>query len=122
MPSAVTLRQFGVWAVSSGPQVKMALYTSAGGAPGNLVAQSAAATMETGRLQMFTTAGPVTLPAGTYWIVAVFSATASVGYSRADAGNAVAYRSLPFGSDLPATFGPAQTYTGQTFNYFLVVD
>ena len=41
IPSAVTLRQFGVIALGAGPLMQMALYTNAGGAPGTLVASTA---------------------------------------------------------------------------------
>ena len=121
VPSAVTLRQFGVIVITGGPQVKMALYTNSGGAPGTLVAQTAATTMVPGNMQMNTTAGFIALPAGTYWIMAIYSAAASVGYTSTATTNVVSYQSLPFASALPSPFGAPVTYTGQSFNYYLVV-
>ena len=43
----------------------------------------------------------------------------SVGFSQT-VTNLVAYRSLTFATSLPSAFGPASTYTGQAFNYYLV--
>ena len=50
-----------------------------------------------------------------------FSTTAAIGYSSGAASNVVMYRSLTYGTALPNPFGPAMSYSGQTFNYWLVV-
>lgn len=122
VPTNLTLRQFGVLAISAGPLMKLALYTNAGGAPGTLVAQTAATAMVTGAMELAPTAGPVALPAGTYWFVGVYATGASIGYTTAAGTNVVQYRALPFGSALPSPFGAPLTYTGQSFNYYLVVE
>jgi hypothetical protein len=67
------------------------------------------------------TASGVALPAGTYWIMGIFDVTASIGFSTAAGANVVSYVSLPFGAPLPSRFPAPTTYTGQTFNYYLVV-
>ena len=117
----VTLRQFGVLVVTAGPSVKMALYTDVGNAPGNLVAQTASTPLVAGTMEIKTTAGFIPLAAGTYWIMGVYSASASIRYTSMAPSNTVAYRSLPYASALPSPFGTPLTYTGQSFNYYLVV-
>ncbi len=121
MPSDLTLLQFGVISRGAGQGMQMALYTNAGSAPGTLVAQTAATTMFVGNMELNPTAGPVFLTAGTYWIMAIYNATAQFGFTTAAGTNVVAYRSWTFGSALPTTFGTPTTYTGQSFNYYLVV-
>jgi hypothetical protein len=77
--------------------------------------------MVAGPMELDPTVGPIALPAGTYWIMAIFSAGASVG--RADVtGNLDAYQYLAFGAALPHPFGAALTYSGDAFNYYLVVE
>ena len=121
VPSNVTLLQFGVISRGAGQGMQMALYTNVGSAPGTLVAQTAATTMFVGNMEMNPTAGPVALPAGTYWIMAIYNATAQFGFTTMAGTNVVSYRSWTYGTPLPTTFGTPITYTGQSFNYYLVV-
>ena len=119
--SARTLRQIGLIAIAAGPQFQLALYTDVGGAPGTLVAQTAIGTLTAGTMEVPITAGSVPIAAGTYWIMGIYNTNASIGYTTGASTNVVAYRSLTFGSALPSPFGTAMTYTGQSFNYWIVV-
>lgn len=121
VPTAYTLRQIGLIAITAGPQFQLALYTDVGGAPGNLVAQTAVGTLTAGTMEVPITAGSVPIPAGTYWIMGVYATSASIGYTTAAGSNVVAYRTQTFGAALPSPFGMASTYTGQSFNYWIVV-
>ena len=119
--SAYSLRQMGVLVRTAGPQMILALYTDVGGHPGNLVAQTAVTTMVAGTMEVPITAGAVPIAAGTYWIMGVYNTGASIGYTNAAGTNQVDYTSLTFGSALPNPFGTASSYTGQSFNYWIVV-
>lgn len=113
------IQSFGVLSKSSGPQVIMALYTDSAGNPGSLVAQSNAVALNNSSQEFPSTTQP-TIPAGTYWLVGEYNTSASIGYT-ASSGATVKYISHTFGTALPANFGAPQTYTGQQFNYWIVV-
>ncbi len=117
LPVPLTVTAFGLISRSAGPSVQLALYTDAGGAPDLLVLESAPAPLPVGVLEVPSLDAPL-LPAGDYWIVAVYDQYASVGisYSYPDT---VAYRAHNFSDPLPDSFGPATTYTGQRFNYYV---
>ena len=118
VPQDSTLVNFGVDIRVAGPQMKLALYTESGGEPGVLVAETAPRAMVVGVTEIHTDAIP--LPAGNYWIMAVYDATASVGFESGGAWE-VKYISHTFASALPANYPAATTYTGQRFNYYITV-
>ncbi|MCX6872189.1 MAG: choice-of-anchor D domain-containing protein, partial [Verrucomicrobia bacterium] len=114
------LEFFGLDARATGPDANFGLYTDSGGNPGTLVATTGAFNLNVvGYIERAPTE-PVTLTAGNYWIMAVYSAGASVGSSNTTT-NVVKYRSLTFTSSLPSSFGATTTYTGNDFNYYLKV-
>ncbi len=121
LSKAAKLVDFGLISVSSGAYVTMALYTDSGGAPGSLVAYTASTVLTNSDQQILpnTTAS---LSAGNYWIMAVYNTTASIGYDTSVTTAQVDYISFTYGGTLPTTFGTPITYTGQRFNYYLVVE
>lgn len=122
VPAPTTLRRFGVLVVTSGPQFQMALYSDLGGVPHHLVAQTAPFAVTAGSMEVLPTVPNVILPPGTYWLVGICNQNASFGYTTGAGANVVQYRSLTFGTPLPDPFGgPLMSYTGQSFNYWLVV-
>lgn len=95
----------------------MALYTDSGGNPDTLVSSTGALSYSSaGRVEPDVT--DVLLPAGDYWIMAIYQSTASLGI---DFSGEVQYRPLSYGTSLPTTFGTVSQYTGQQFNYSIVV-
>ncbi|MFZ5441422.1 MAG: InlB B-repeat-containing protein, partial [Myxococcota bacterium] len=120
VPSTVSLSKFGVIGRAAGPSVIMALYTDAGGAPGSLVARTASTPLIVGNLEL-SPLSATTLVAGTYWIMAEYSSSASIGTDSSVSTNFISYVSHTFGTTLPNPFGAPQTYDGSTFNYYLVV-
>ena len=119
VPTATTLDTFGVIFKSGSADYKMALYTDSSGNPGTLVAQTGTLTYSgSGRVEP--DIADVALPAGDYWIMAIFNTTASLGISYAS-GTTVKYRGLSFSSPLPTTFGSPTTYSGQEVNDYIVV-
>jgi len=119
VPVDSTLDAFALLARSGGPRVQMGLYRDSGGRPGSLFASSGIATLPAGGGVLELDVRDRRLPAGDYWLVAVFESTASVGYTMSSS-EIVAYRTLGFGSALPGRFGEAKTYEGQEFNYWVV--
>lgn len=117
----VTLHRFGLIASAAGANVKMALYTDVAGSPGTLVAQTAATAQIVGNHEISPTAPAVALPAGTYWLVAVYDVAGSIYYTTSATTNTVKYITHTFANALPTTFGTPTTYMGQSFNYYLVV-
>jgi len=106
---------------AAGPRVVMALYTEdSAGNPDALVAGTDATAIVTGALEL--PVEPVVLEAGAYWIVAVFEGSASVGINYATAA-AVKYCTHTFSSPLPDPFCPGgiSAYSGQEFNYYVVM-
>jgi hypothetical protein len=112
------LVSFGVIGRAAGPHFEMALYRDAGGSPGALVASTPSTPLAVGRQEIGVS--PVALSAGTYWIMGIYDTEASIGI--AFGGSApVDYTALGFGSALPGTFPSPDVYSGQTFNYYIVV-
>jgi hypothetical protein len=114
------LLQLGVLSKSSGPQLIMALYTDSAGSPGTLVANSATVTLNNSS-QEFAANTQATLPAGTYWLLGEYNTNAAIGYTVSAPSVTTKYISHTFGSALPATFPASSSYTGQQFNYWIVV-
>jgi hypothetical protein len=120
MPQAGMLTHLCVIAKSAGADVILSLYSDANADPAHLVASTAATPMTVGRMEIPVT--PTQLPGGTYWIMGVYDADASIGIDQSDPSMPVRYTSQPFSTPLPDPFGPAFEYTGQTFNYYLKVE
>jgi hypothetical protein len=62
----------------------------------------------------------VVLPAGTYWLMAVYDATTEIGGDTSTFSEVIQYRSLAFTDPMPSTFGTAKTYKGNPVNYYIV--
>ncbi|HEX7603823.1 MAG TPA: hypothetical protein VF316_19530 [Polyangiaceae bacterium] len=114
------LLSFGVLSKGSAAQIIMALYTDNAGSPGNLVAYSAAAA-QNGTSQEFAANTQATLPVGTYWLMAEYNTTGAIGYTTSAPSVTTKYITHTFGSALPASFPAPSSYTGQQFNYWIVV-
>jgi hypothetical protein len=117
----VDLLSAGVIFRTDGYTADIGLYSSAtvGGLPDQLLATTGAFNVtSTGVVETPFTTNPLLAP-GNYWFMAVYNLQASVGITS-QTSDLVAYESFNFSSTLPSTFGPAITYTGQAFNYYLV--
>jgi hypothetical protein len=109
-----------VIAKAGGPNVVLALYGSnAMGEPEHLMAAAPATPLGVGPVEIPVT--PTMLPAGQYWMFGVYDAEASIGLDESDPAAPVRYVSHAFGSPPPEPFGPAASYPGQRFNYYLRV-
>jgi len=120
VPTAGKLRKFGFLSANAGPNLKIGIYTDAAGSPGTLIAQMPSTAILQG-LNEVSLATPLLLTAGTYWFMGLYSSNGTVYYDLGAAGSTVKYISLAFASALPTTFPAPTTYTGQAFNYYLVV-
>ena len=114
LDQTVDLLDAGVIFRNAGYNANIGLYSAdfSNGLPDQLLAT-------TGTVETPFTTSPTLLP-GDYWFMAEYDRdSVSVGFSQT-VTNLVAYRSLTFATSLPSAFGPASTYTGQAFNYYLV--
>lgn len=97
--------------------VKMALYEDVSGKPGDLVDSTSIGIVKSGVLSL-----PVTqqiLPAGDYWIMAIYSANGGHTYSKTEAGNKIYYKTMDFGATIPSNASDFTAYQNSTFTYFL---
>jgi hypothetical protein len=120
LPRAGMLTHLCVIAKDAGPHVMLALYADAGGDPGTLVASTAAMPMTAGAMEVPIAPAPVA--PGTYWMMGVYDADASIGIDESDPNAPVRYAPEAFGSSLPNPFGSALEYSGQRFNYYVRVE
>ena len=86
-----------------------------------LIASSAQSTVGSG----FTTlpVSPVLLPAGDYWIMAVYQTGGnSSDFNPNATGNVVYFQSLNYGNAIPTNASSFSSYTGQDFLYSLSIE
>jgi hypothetical protein len=122
--SPAALYQMGhIFKIDAGASFQLALYTDAAGAPGTLVAETAVTGDAVGVLEPPVVSAPVAISAGTYWMVwRCGGANCRSSYTMTGvAANVIYYRTYPFASPFPATFGAAVSFTGQSYNTYLVV-
>jgi hypothetical protein len=81
----------------------LAFYTDSGGLPSQLKTQSNSDVIRPGNNMLAVT--PVTVPAGTYWIMGEYDATALLCVDTA-ATNTFEYQVLTFTATLPSTLTP----------------
>lgn len=117
IPVAVTVTHLSVIAKAGGPHVQLGLYTNSGGDPGALVVGTAQTPLVVGTVEMAVPATPVA--AGTYWLMAMYDQSASVGIDSSDPSEVVKFSTASFGTGLPTSLFFPQTYFGQRFNYYL---
>jgi hypothetical protein len=120
VPNAATLTKLAANSGGSGPTGRLALYTSVGGTPASLVAQTALFSVANGANEI-SIGAPVPLAAGTYWMVGDYSATAPI--AMASAGSVTTkYIAYSYASAPPNPWAPAPTtYTAAPIGYYLVV-
>ena len=116
----MTLTALALIGMEAVANVKMALYTDSSGEPDELVVATSSTPVPVGVLEI--PVAPTRLPAGTYWIMAVYDVDASIGsaFAREDYYAVVQYRALDFSDPIPSTFGDPVTYTGRMFNYYML--
>jgi hypothetical protein len=116
---ASTVTGLGVIAVigTEYPSVVMALYSNVNGVPSSPLVQTASTSITAGPNVLLTNQ-PKTLLAGTYWVMAEFSAQAYVCADGAT-NNFVDYGSESYGT-LPSNFVPTNTVSGSNYNFYVV--
>ncbi len=104
----------------TGSLFQMAIYNDNGGVPNNLVTYTGISTVGTGVMSLPIT--PVELPAGDYWIMAIYddngSGTNQSNVNTSAGTNVVYYTGLNFGDPIPTNASAFTSYTGQDFLYF----
>jgi hypothetical protein len=104
---------------SSYPHVAMALYTDSGTAPSQLLASTASTTLVAGANEI-----PVlvqaSIPAGNYWIMAVYDGGAQIASDSAT-DNTFVYVSFNFSTTMPTPFPSSiSSYTSEHAGYYVV--
>jgi hypothetical protein len=120
VPKNGKLLKFGLISKSSGANVIMALYTDNNGNPASLVASTSQTALNNSDQQIAPNV-QANLTQGKYWIMAEYNVNASVGIDYSMSSAIVMYISHTFGSALPANFPAPTSYTGQRFNYYIVM-
>jgi hypothetical protein len=118
LTQSATLKKFGLIAKKRGSEVKFALYTDKNGSPHTLIISSKGTKLERGKMEI-----PVEnayLSAENYWIMAVYNSNAQVG-KKLGVSDTVKYIAHSFTDPLPKIFPEPTSYTGQRFNYYIVV-
>lgn len=116
-----TLNSINLIGNGTGEGIQMAVYTDNSGVPNNLIASSSLGTVGSGITSLPVT--PTLLPAGDYWIMAVYAVGGnSSNYNPTASGNIVYYQNLIYGSPVPTNASSFSSYTGQDFLYFLGID
>lgn len=110
------LTHLGLVAMATGENVKLGLYSDNGGEPDQLLVAATTSTVA-GRMEI--SIPQTLLPPGTYWYMANYETSGTVGFDTSDSNAVVKYIGLSYSSDLPTTYPAATTYTGQEFNYYL---
>ena len=121
VPSDMTLTALALIGKAATANVRMALYSDSGGAPDALIVETASTPVPVGVLEIPVT--PTALPAGTYWIMAVYDTSASIGILSTPhkKGKGLSlYQSMSFSSAMPDPFGTASLNLNQVFNYYIV--
>jgi hypothetical protein len=125
--STVSLYQLGErLRLADSDSIRLALYTNSGGQPGTLVAYTALTSLSSyaagSAVDLDVVGGPITVTAGTYWLMHNLSGTAYMGYTTTGAsGNTIYYNALSSSSAFPTSWGSGSTYTGQFMNTYMVV-
>lgn len=116
VPRDVTVVELGIIAKRTTANAKIAVYTDSGGKPGTLVVGSSLQRINVGTNKFSVPA--TDLSAGTYWVMAVYDATAYAGEDRGR--NTVYYVSMSAYGAFPTT-ASWRSYSGYRHNYFMTV-
>ncbi|ARV05624.1 hypothetical protein BTO04_02435 [Polaribacter sp. SA4-10] len=116
-----TLTSMNLVGNDSGSGVQMAVYEDLNNVPNNLIASSDLGTVASGVTSLPVAA--TLLPAGDYWIMAVYEDTgAHSNFSLTATGNPGFYKSVTYGSAIPTNGSDFTGYSGIDFLYFLEID
>ncbi|MBK7759824.1 MAG: hypothetical protein IPI35_26160 [Deltaproteobacteria bacterium] len=118
--SSATLYSIGTIHSFPSGDMKLAVYTNSGSAPGTLVAQTAATAVSSGAQEVPISAGSVSLPAGSYWIAAIYTAN-SYPTTHTSSTTGWRYVSTSYSSAFPTTAPSTTALTIKSSNYYIVV-
>ncbi|PQJ80099.1 T9SS type A sorting domain-containing protein [Polaribacter porphyrae] len=116
-----TLRSLNVIGNIAGSGIKMALYDDNSGVPNDLITSTSANTLKNGINSFVVT--PKLLPAGDYWIMAIYETKGNntkVNFSAS--GNTAYFKNIDYNDDLPNNASDFSSFTGQDYLYYLGVD
>ena len=116
-----TLNSINLIGNNTGEGVQMAVYDDNTGAPNDLIASSGFGTVANGTTSLPVT--PTLLPAGDYWIMAVYETEGTSSFANQNAtGNTVYYQNLTYGNAIPTNASGFLSYSDSDILYFLGID
>lgn len=117
-----TLNSINLIGNDTGVNVQMAVYDDNSGVPNNLIAVSNIGTVGDGVLSLPVT--PILLPAGNYWIMAIYEESGRHTFTYGDlpGSNGLYYKELSFGSTLPTNASDFTSCCNDESLYFLQID
>ncbi len=116
-----TLLSLNLIGRNTGARVQMALYEDNNNVPGDLVTVSEQGVVNTdGIVSLDVT--PVKIPAGNYWIMAVYDISGNHSWATQTVNHTVYFTALSFGNTVPNNAADFITYTGYNFAYFMTVE
>src|SRR5262249_12320681 len=117
IPTTTLVTSLGLIGRKAGPAFKMALYEDNGGAPDGLLTYSEVGNLVVGPQAV--AVAPTQIPAGTFWVMAIFETDAQLPANNALSTATIRYRSLDFADPLPSPFGPSTDYTNGPINHYI---
>ena len=97
LSQAGTLKTINLLGNNTGVGLQTAVYNDNAGVPNNLIASSNFGTVGSGVISLPVT--PTVIPAGNYWIMAVYQNSGNhVNYNRSPSGNNVYYKAHTYGA------------------------
>lgn len=117
-----TLNSINLIGNDTGVNVQMAVYDDDSGVPNNLIATSNIGIVGSGVLSLPVT--PILLPAGDYWIMAIYENEGrhTFTYSDIPGSNGLYYKEFPFGSAIPTNASDFTSCCNDESLYFLQID
>lgn len=118
-----TLHSINLIGNNTGEGVQMAVYDDNAGVPNNLMAASDSGIVGDGIVSLSVT--PTVLPAGEYWVMAVYEIGGEPSYCTSNtSGLPISYYNLQYGDTIPANASDFTVYLdfGLDFSYFLELE
>jgi hypothetical protein len=121
VPASAVLRRFGIISRTAGTHAILVLYDDQAGKPNNRIAATSSTTLVAGVNELAVTLppAPVTLSAGTYWLM--LSVDASTQIAHGSAPVPLAYVSYSHGAPIPSPLTTVAIDEMPELNFYIVV-
>ncbi|NVK75134.1 MAG: T9SS type A sorting domain-containing protein [Oceanospirillaceae bacterium] len=120
VPIAGTLTHLNLLGLGTNANVQMALYQDSAGIPQQLLAYTLGGTVGNGNIAL-PVVTQIFLPAGDYWIMAVYSNRGGHSYRTFAGTKRTYYQALTYGSTLPYTATGFSSYCCRDYRYWMTI-